>query len=442
MKVKTALNLALLFALFTAVAALAEDAIIITLPASDLVTTAKPFVVSVAMPEALADAKPAATVELHRAEPGLEKQQPIAASVRLAPVKAEGSAACTVALDASMLAEGEYAGTITVTAGDAKQSAAFSLFRMPEGRPKDFPYGTYAVRFHFAPDPVTKKQMPDKAQQIETFREMQAAGINLIQQHMYGMDNYTWTMDQAARYGVWFMPSTNVLGHGLEQKEDILAVMSDSKPMDSWLKICMFTPKVRETSVEKYKEAIRQFLTHPAFSGKMLYGDDLCMPAKRADGKVILTCYCERCKDAFKAIAGTEPPVGCERTAGVVPANDVFLQWMRFRCGEVYGGYLREMENAKNAVDPSLAIGPIHGWSEAPFTRIDAGIYPPLQQTLTAVSSYVYPNLRSPRMDFISQYELGRMGNRDKEVWMLGQISMDAVCPPWRIYQNFWNMTA
>ena len=256
---KTAVKLALAFALFTCIPALAEDAIPITItpPASDLVTSAKPFAISVTMPEALADAGPSSAVELRRAEPGLEKDKPIAASVRLTPVKADGKAACIVTLDASKLAEGEYAGTITVAAGNAKQSAPFTMFRMPEGRPKDFPYGTYAVRFHSAPDPVTKKQVPDKAQQHETFREMQAAGINLIQQHMNGLESYTWTMDQAARYGMWFQPSTNVLGHGLEQKEDILAVPGDGKTTDSWLKVCMFTPKVREKSVEKYQEAIR-----------------------------------------------------------------------------------------------------------------------------------------------------------------------------------------
>ena len=434
--------LTLVFALFAACGVMAGEALQITLPDSDLVTSKKPFVVSVVMPESLANAKSVATVELRRAEQGLERAPTVSASVELAPVKAEGTASRGIALDATGLAEGEYAGTVTVSCGDARQSTAFTMFRMPEGRPVDFPYGNYSFYLRSKQDPVTGRRVPDRDHQKLALRDQRMGGINVICQHMNGMGNYNWLMDQAAREGIWFMPSANVLGHDLEAKEDVVVVHSDGKPAGRWLRHCMFTPKVRQKSVEKFAAAIREFRTHPAFSGMVYYGDDLCMPVKRAGGKTLLSCYCARCTEAFKALTGAEPPTDCERTSGVVPANNIFLQWMRFRCGEVYGGYLREMEKTKNAVDPSVAIGPIHGWSEAPFTRLDAGIYPPLQQTTTAVSSYVYPNLRSPRMDLISQYEVGTMGNRNKDVWMLGQISMDAACPPWRIYQNYWNMIA
>ena len=438
-------KLALVLVLFAgaAMAGEAVQSVQITLPDSDVVTTAKPFVVSIVMPEALAAAKPpVATVELRRAEPGLEKATALVRSVQLAPVKAEGGASCAVAIDASKLAEGEYAGTLTVTAGEARQSAAFTMFSMPEGRPKEFPYGNYSIYLRSKLDPATGKTVPDRDHQRLVLRGMRVAGMNLLCQHMNGMENYNWLMDQAARQGIWFMPSSNVLGHDLPLNEEVATVPSDGKPMEGWLRYCMFTPKVREKSVERFTAAVRGFLTHPAFSGKIYYGDDLSMPSKRADGKVILTCYCARCKEAFKQRTGSEPPTSSEPIAGVVPANNVFLQWMRFRCGDVYGGYLREMEKTKNAVDPALAMGPIHGYSEQPFTNVISGIYSPLQQTTTAVSSYVYPNLRSPRMDLISEFEIGRMGNRGKDVWMLGQVAMDAVCPPWRIYQNYWNMTA
>ncbi len=118
----------------------------IALPESDLVTSKKPFVATVVMPATLGDARVTAAVELRRSEPGLESV-PIAASVALTPAKADGGATCGLAHDATALAEGEYAGTITVSAGDAKQSVPFTMFRMAEGRPKDFPYGSYGAYF-------------------------------------------------------------------------------------------------------------------------------------------------------------------------------------------------------------------------------------------------------------------------------------------------------
>jgi hypothetical protein len=415
---------------------MAAEEVRIDLPGSDVVTGTKPFVVSIGVPEALAAKGPLLTVELRRVEPGLAESPAVASEMSLP------AGACRVLVDGSSLAEGLYAGTIAVAAGEARRSAEFTMFRMPEGRPQEFPYGTYAVPFHYEPDPATRQRVPVREQHKVILRDMKAAGLNLICQHMNGMQDLTWTMDQAAREGMWFMPSTNVLGHGMDPNADVQAVRSDGKPVDHWLRYCMFSPRSRRASVPRFQGCLREFLTHPAFSGKLYYGDDLCMPSKLVDGKVLLTCYCAHCKEGFRARTGKEPPTAVERTSGVVPADHPWLQWQRFRCGEVFGGYLREIEQAKNQVAPAVQIGPIHGWSEQPFTRIETGIYPPLQQTTTAVSSYVYPNLTSPRMDFICQYELARMGQRHKDVWMLGQISMDAVCPPWRIYQNYWNMLA
>ncbi len=422
-------------------AAEAED-IKIQLPASDLTTSRKAFVVTVTIPEALGG-EATATMELRRAEPGLATASVLRFTEPLPPVAGPGARTYQVNLSAAPLAEGEYSGTLTVAVGEVKQATDFTMFRMPEGRPRDFPIGIYAVPFAFNRDPETKLRVPDKEQQLRLIREMRAAGLNTIQQHMQGIGEYSWTMDQAARAGMRFMPSTNTSAAApLDADTNAVWANGELVALPEWKRHCFFTPKVREAAAADFIRCVREYVDHPAFSGMIYYGDDMVMPTKQAEGPTLLTCYCPRCREAFKALTGQEPPVTYEPKSGVVPADDLLLQWMRFRCGEVYGGFHREMEKAKNTVDPSVAIGPIHGWSEQPFVRLEVGTYPPLSQTTTAVSSYTYPDLRSPRMDFISQYEIARMGNRAKDVWMLGQLTFDGVSPAWHIYQNYWNMIA
>ena len=223
--------------------AMAGEEVRIDLPGSDVVTGTKPFVVSIAFPEALATKGSLLAVELRRAEPGLAGSPVVASKVNLP------GGACRVLVDGSALAEGLYGGTIEVAAGAARRSAEFTMFPMPDGRPREFPYGTYAVPFHFKSDPSTRKRVPVREQHKAVFRDMKAAGLNLICQHMNGMENLTWTMDRAAREGMWFMPSTNVLGHGIDANDDVLAVRSVGKPVDHWLRYCMYSPKCRRMSV-------------------------------------------------------------------------------------------------------------------------------------------------------------------------------------------------
>jgi len=183
-------GLTLVLSLLAGGAALGGEAITIALPDSDVVTSSKPYVAVVTVEEQLAKAGVSALVELRRAEAGLNNAAPFSASVRLATAAAEGAVAGEVVIDAGNLAEGEYTGSITVTAGEQKRSAALTMFRLPDERPADFPYGTYAVPFHFENDPKTRKRVPNKQQHIQVMKEMKAAGINLIQLHMAGIGEW------------------------------------------------------------------------------------------------------------------------------------------------------------------------------------------------------------------------------------------------------------
>jgi len=417
-------------ALFLGGTACAEDAMKITLPESDLVTSAKPFTVLVELPEGAAGEAVRAEVVLQRTEPGLD-----AAALPAEVTLPAGGAVRRLVINAASLAEGEYAGKVTVGLGNAKHEAAFTMFRMPEGRPRQFPFGIYA--------PLFPKEREGQQQRLD---EMHAAGINLVQDHMALMGRNNWIYDRAARLGMQFMPSCNSIGWRFrEQPQEMKARLSNGEN-PRWPWACINNPTIREKASEAFAQFLKEYVRHPSFSGMVYYGDDLTLPVKHAGGKTAIACYCDYCVAQFKALTGLEPPRPdtCEKRSGIIPADDPLLQWMRYRCGTMHGGFIAEMRKAKDSVDPAIKLGLIHGWSEQPFVNIAAGIYCPLSHAAAdVVSSYCYPNLRSPRMDLITEYEIAKMGNRDKQVWMLGIIGMNhTVWPDWQIHQNYWNMLA
>ena len=418
--------------------AFAQDAARMTLPASDLVTSAKPYVLTMELGSNVNAGIVSVSVRLRRCEEGLvsepvtgagdiDVRQPVPASA--APAQA-GSAPrqFEIAVNAADLAEGEYAGDIALEIGSRTQRQAIAFFRMPRDKPADFPFGVYAVNFPKTP--------PD---QEALLREMRATGLNVMSLgHMREIGGLGPIFDRAARLGMQFMPSVNTAGAG-RRSEDMLVRLAGGEPRG----VCLNRPEVRRDSAQALAALVRHYGTHPAFCGKVYYGDDFTLPLACKDGKTCMACYCDYCRRQFKDLTGSEPPTAPERAGGVIPADDLWLRWMRYRCGEIFGGFMKEMEQATNQADPRVALGLIHGWSEQPFTRVEVGVYPPLSQTATALSSYSYPNLRMQRKDLISHFDLAKMGHRDKEVWMLGLLAMcNTIASPLQVRQNYWNQLA
>lgn len=409
------------------------------LPASDLVSATRPYVLTAELDGGVSNEMMKVSLRLGRHEEGLaavpilcalEAPTPEPTLVTAAKAKTPRSVRrFEIHIGAADLAEGEYTGEVTLEIGDRRQQQMIGFFRMPQNKPADFPFGVYAVDFPKSP-----------ADQETLLREIRATGLNVMALgHMSQIKERGPIFDRAARLGIEFMPSVTTAGAD-RRGPDLTSRLASGEEQGQ----CLNNPEVRQASARKLTALIREYQTHPGFSGKVYYGDDFTLPLISKGGTNAMACYCGYCSGQFKALSGYDPPIAPTNTAGgIVPADDLWLRWMRYRCGEIFGGFMREMELAKNAADPAVKLGLIHGWSEQPFTRVDVGIYPPLSQPVTAVSSYSYPNLRMQRKDLISHFELARMGQRDKEVWMLGLLAMcNTVASPLQVRQNYWNQIA
>ena len=339
----------------------------------------------------------------------------------------------TLTLDGTVLGAGEYSGELLLAAGERAHREPVAFYRMPAPLDTPFPVGIYAVPY--------PENLSDWDQLLQRFS---GAGINLLCQHMSGIDNAGPFLDRAARYGIRFMPSDNLSGAGLPLRDDLLDRLSVPESPDAQRQLCVNQPEVRRQAARALAEHLREYATHPAFSRLVYYGDDLFLRAQTGAHAPALSCYCEACRTDYRAhTGGDDPPVTTPSRRGIVPADDPWLRWQRYRCGEIYGGFIRALEAAKNHVDPAIQMGLCHGFPQQPFTRLEHGIYGPLTQPTAVVSSYCYPYLVTPRVDLISQYALGRMGQRDKPVWMLGAINSNGTLyPEWMVYQNYWNMLA
>ena len=403
----------------------------LTRPISDLVTSDLPLTLTLGLQDEAAIHDAVVSISLRRAEPGLSDGEAVTAEkVGLESGSEGGRKTITVQIDGSTLAEGEYTGELVLEAGEASETWPISFFRVPEPKPRGFPFGIYAVPF---PEPP---ESPDAILQ-----EMKDAGINLICQHMSGMGDLGPTMDRAARLGLQFRPSDNLRGG--DWPESALYRLANDAERTAKDSPCRNNPEVRKYAVERFAEHLREYGTHPGFSGTVYYGDDLFLTGRCYRGRANISCHCEWCRSDFRAHAGHAPPLSTDRKVGIVDAADPWLEWMRYRCRQNFGGLINEIEAAKNSVDPSIHVGLCHGWPDNPFVSVATGIYAPWTQPTNVVSSYCYPFLRSPAADFVCHYEIAKMGNRDKEVWMLGLCAADGtMAPRWQVYQNYWNMLA
>jgi len=399
----------------------------ITFPESDLASKTHPYRIRI-QPDTGAEL---ATVRLHRAAPAAAV---IAAEIKL---PAATGMPLELRLDVAPLADGEYEGEIELTGAGQKQAWPFHFYRLPDHRSPGIPFGMYAVPY---PD--------DTAGMDATLAEVQQTGTTLLCMHMNGLQKDRAFLDRAARFGMTFCPSSNrdhrADGAAIEWPKEVRVKFPPGAPSQEKIPTCFSQRAVRQQAAAAFADMLRQYRTHPTFSGQVYYGDDLFMASQSVLGKVWLSCYCSQCREDFKSQFGYEPPFTTTAPEyAVVSATDPWLSWMQYRCRDIYGGFIRAIMEAKNSVDPAIQVGLCHGAPDNPFTSITSGVYTPLSQPTDVVSSYFYPYLRSPAADFICHYEFGKMNNRQKDVWMLGLFLADGqISPEWQILQNYWNMLA
>jgi len=393
--------------------------ITIKLPASDLVTREQPYRLAIEVTNIVATTQGVVTVSIHRAEPGLKNPVPLTMTCPLAS---------SITLSTESLAEGEYAGEVRVQCGDVTTNRPIGFFRLPDYYPATIPFGVYAVPF--GADPAA------------TAQRLHDIGFDLICEHMATVGPLAPALDRAARLGMRFMPSTNTGGWGLDMnKPEFQETMSDGEKLR---RPCLNQPTIRDKAAEAFGAFVKDYRAHPGFSGLVDYGDDLALSVRHKPDGAKIACYCDTCRAGFKQKYGKDAPTTTKPLKGVVPDDDPWLQWMRYRCEDDYGAYMAAMATACRQVDKHILVGTVHGWSEQPFVNLSSAIYPVYdQRPFPVVSSYCYPTVVSPRMDFIGQRQIGRMGNRDKDAWMVGEMIVGGYpSPPWMVKQDFWNMLA
>ena len=396
----------------------------LNLPTSGVIDADHPYVLTAQCDPALQGQPAEVTVRLQRRGDA----ESIISTVT-ADIPPDGRLA--IRLDAGRLGEGEYTGEATLATPQGTVQRDFGCYRMPAVLELPFPFAVYAV-------PQTD---PDAWN--EELAAVRATGINLICQHMGDPRGQAPYLDIAARHGVRFIPSDNLGRADIPAREELLARMN--LPTDAGPKagFCFNQPIVRAGATAAFEAHLRAYRAHAGYSGLAYYGDDLFMDVHPDGDQLGITCYCPYCRQDFAARTGLEAPATTVFREGIVPADDPWLRWMRYRCGEVFGGFIRTLEDARRAADPQTRMGMVHGFPQQPFSYVATGIYGPLSQPTSVVSSYAYPYLRSPRADLIGHYEIGRMGNRGKDVWMLGAFNSNrTLFPAWQVYQNYWNMLA
>lgn len=400
-------------------------------PLSDVMNNAIAYELVAVLNDEVDEGPLCLSVKLRRTTPAggpvLEQQIVVAAP----DADRTGRRQLVLSISAESLAPGEYSGELRI-AGD-RTHCGFNFYRMPEAKPPAMPFGIYAF------------PMPQTVEAADALlREWRATGIDLITGHMHALSEEAAAFyDRAARFGMTFRPSMRFwrADSGTDWAKPFKGRTNGREPRGKG--VCLNRGDLRELAAANVADALRSYRRHAAFSGTTYFGDDLFLPSHFAEGQAAIGCYCERCVADYQAVTGEAPPETTTVQRGHVRADHPWLHWNRFRCDRQYADFLRAIMAAKDSVDPSIVIGPVHGPPDNPFAQVATGLYGPRTQVMDAVSSYAYPFLRSPAVDFIFHFELGRMNHRDKPVWMLGFLEGDrTMAPPWHVTQSYWNMLA
>lgn len=407
----------------------------IILPSSDVVAAGKPYDVTVKVPDLTEPCTATVELRLRRAEEELGEaawSETWTHRVNVEPSEAGVGTTLQVGVEAGALAVGEYAGDLSVRMGREGCSRPISFFRMPEAAAEPMHFGVYVVPYPSDPEALEAQ-----------IRELDEIGFTLLSDHMHGLRNIA-AYDRAARRGMRFRPSLRYWSPGAGNKDvpgTPRLTLGDGTEWED--KPCLNHPDVRRRAAANVERFLRTYRAHPAFEGSIYFGDDLFLVGKNSQGRVQLSCYCEYCRADFKERTGIAPPTEPAARRAVVSPDQAWPQWMRYRTRQQYGGFIEAMEAAKDEVDPDIEMGLMHGHPDDPFVALAEGLYAPWTQPDDVVSSYAYPYLRAPAGDLISHYEIGRMGNREKELWMLSVCEADnTVVPPGQVRQYYWNMLA
>ena len=111
-------------------------------------------------------------------------------------------------------------------------------------------------------------------------------------------------------------------------------------------------------------------------------------------------------------------PGNIAHAPGIIPDNDPWLQWNIFTTQDIGGGYNKALTDACAAAVPGMKVGPVPGSMMFPFW--ETGQYPPHDfgpGGFNLLYYYTYLNYWQPTVGNLYWNEIGRIGNRDLELW-------------------------
>jgi len=323
-----------------------------------------------------------------------------------------------VALTTAHLLPGQY--RLVASAGIDRREKTIEI--VPR-RPPMYPFGVYGYA-------SSSKSPPEH--HWRALRDLAANGTTVVGGYSNWMPRATLDalLEEVLRLGMTYVTKISLYfnwGGGEER-----AVCADGAHPKAYGKEiwCLGNPRTRAVARDGVKAQLELVRHHPAFSGRAYFGDDVLMFTHGGS----LSCYCDVCREGFKKLTGLEPP---KRTAeelakvrGIIPDDDPWLRWMRYRCEQVMAGYQRAIIEGKNELAPEVLMGPMHGriW------QINYGFTPESELSVTDLASfYHYPYAGWHRDRHPSEQlfycELARLGGRQKEVWVTPQAFDDTGRP-------------
>ena len=269
----------------------------------------------------------------------------------------------------------------------------------------------------------------------------QAMGFNSISLKTWRPLDYV--LDRAPRYGVTVMPSS-VVSACLPRDGQRRAIASSGDPVTHPQgQQSLIHPDVRAAGGKRLVKEIKAVVPYPGFSGYMEYFDDRLLHAgqkPKGAQRNNLADYSSYTLAQFKKKHGRLPPrvdeLKVPPPGTVIPDDDPWLSWIVFRCDDYYAGFARALVDAKRRVAPEVKISPVHGIGDC-YYRPAFGVSVPYDMgAVDYIRSYHYtsgwPRWRRPNLNFIFQTEMGRVGNRAKESFLLGgSIGGSKVAPGW-----------
>ncbi len=322
----------------------------------------------------------------------------------------------------TLLRCGRYRVRAALLANDENAAVAERTFHLAPALKPTLRYGFYGYRIEGCPGRRFEPPGFTPANIDRGFDLLASAHMNAFASPVrYPRDTFLYFLDAALRRGVEVMPlvggyfgarADSDADYALDAKgQKIFVHTKKDRP-----NLSLISPAARRAAAHAMRYALRQFDRHPAFAGHIYFGDDVAMWRGKPDiYRGPIQDYSPFALRAFKAKTGLDAPrrtaEELRRVHGVLPDDDPWLTWMKFRCQDIFAGYMAAVIAAKNEVAPFAKAGSEHGavW------RPGVGAVPSYEhKVLDLLTYYAYPAFPPYHILFC---EMAFLGGRNKELW-------------------------